>query len=80
MLEEDAWRIESMKQTNMYGYRSISSSDFLSFYCQASSVASYHGSVMSIVMIRCRNHTTKNSGWKPSQKKTAKSWKDNIKE
>ena len=32
----------------------LSSSDGRSFYCQPSSVASYHGSVMSIVMILCR--------------------------
>ena len=38
----------------MWGSRSISSSDVWSFYYKPSSVASYHGSAISVVMIRYR--------------------------
>ena len=47
-----AYHIEGIKQTNMYGNRSISSPDVRSFYCQPSSITSYHGSAASIVVIR----------------------------
>ena len=47
-------RTESTKQTNMCGNRSTASPDVRSFYCQPSSITSYHGSDMSVVMIRCR--------------------------
>ena len=40
--------------------KSISSPDIMNLQCQLSSVASYHGSVMSAVTIRCQNHTTWN--------------------
>ena len=49
-----AYHTDSIKQTNMYGNGSISSPDVRSFYCPPPSVASYHGAVMSVVMIRCR--------------------------
>ena len=38
----------------MSGNWLISSPDVRSFYCQLSSVASYHGLAMSVVIIRCR--------------------------
>ena len=44
---------ESVKQTNMYGNRSISTADVTIFNCQPSSVASYHGTAMYVKM-RCR--------------------------
>ena len=52
-------RIEN--KTNQYGNRSIYSPDVRNCYCQPPSVASYHGSAMSIVTIRCQNYTTGNS-------------------
>ena len=58
MPQEDAWHIiqstDSVQRTTTYGNRSISSSDIRNFFCQPSSVASYHGSAMSAVMIRCQ--------------------------
>ena len=41
---------ENIKQTNMYGNRSVFSPDVRSFYCQPSCVESYHGSAMSVVI------------------------------
>ena len=49
-----AYHTESLKQTNMYGNRSISSPDIRRCYRQLTSVASYHDSAMSVVMIRCQ--------------------------
>ena len=40
-------------------YRLISSPNVRSFYCQPSSVPSYHGSAMDVVMIRCRRSNNK---------------------
>ena len=55
-----AYHTENKK--NRYGNRSLSSPDVRrSFYRQPSSVASCHGSVMSAVMICCRNHAKWNS-------------------
>ena len=49
-----AYHAESMKETNMYGNRSISSPDVSNFNSQPSSVTSYHGSAMSAITIRCQ--------------------------
>ena len=49
-----ACHTEGIKQTNIYGNRSLSSPDVGSFYCQSSSVASWHGLAMSVMVIRCR--------------------------
>ena len=48
------YHTKSIKQRNMYGSRSVSSSDVGSFYCQPSNITSYRGSAMSVVIIRCR--------------------------
>ena len=45
------YHIESIKQTNMWDNRSLSSPDVRIFYWQPSSVAFYHGSATSVVMI-----------------------------
>ena len=57
------YHTESIKPTDTHVNRPISSPDIRNFYYQLSSVASYHGSAMSAVMIRCLNHTTGNSRW-----------------
>ena len=38
----------------MYDNWSVYSPDFRNFYCQPSSLASYHGSVMSAAKTRCQ--------------------------
>ena len=57
-----AYYAEKIKQTNMYGNRSISSPDIRSFCCQSSSITSYHGLAMSAVMICCHKEDSVNPG------------------
>ena len=69
-------------RTNMCDNRPISSPDVRSFYCQPSGVASYHGSAMSVVMIRSRKSYYKEQ-WMDGNRRRGwprKWWKDNIKE
>ena len=56
MISMDAWHYhrENTKQTIIYGNRSIFLPDERRFYCQLSSVASYHGSSTSAITIRCQ--------------------------
>ena len=49
-----AYHTESISPTTMCGNGSTSSPDDRSSCCKPSSVASYHGSVMCVVIIRCR--------------------------
>ena len=49
-----AYHTESINQANICSNGSISSQDVMWFYSQPSSVASYHCSAMSVVLIRCR--------------------------
>ena len=76
-----AYNTKSIKQTNIYANRSISSPDVRSFYCQPSSVASFHGSAMLVVMIRCRISYYKEQldGWR-HRGRPHESWRDDIKE
>ena len=67
--------IESIKQTNMFGNRSVSSPDVRSLHCQSSSIASCHGSAMFVVMNHCRT-----VGGSCRRGRPRKSWKDSIKE
>ena len=48
------YHTERIKQMNVW-QQVDPSPDVRSFYCQPSSIASYHGSAMSAVMIRCRS-------------------------
>ena len=73
-----AYHTESIKRTNMCDNRSISSPDVRKFYHQPSSVASYHGSAMPVVMIDCRKIIL--VGGSHRSGRSRKSWKDSIKE
>ena len=81
MIQENAWHIIQRAQNKRICMRSISSPDVRSFYCQPSHVASYHGSAMSVVTIRCRRSHYKEQ-WMNSRRRgrPRKSRKDNIKE
>ena len=73
-----AYHTESIKRTNMYGNRSISSPDVRNFYGQLSSVTSFHDSAMSDdVTTRCQKSYYREQS---SHRKTTKSWRDNINE
>ena len=52
---------DSIYQTNTYDNRSLSSLDTRNFYCQPPSIASYHGSAVSAITLRCQK--SGNSRW-----------------
>ena len=62
----------------MYGNRSISSLDVGDFYCQPSSVASYHCSTISGALPKIILHEKVDGS--PCSGRLLKSWRDNIKE